>query len=54
MATRFPPLDGSAPKQQKFDSPPEMGIDPNKHYYTPDGRPVHLVSDPTPIHELMG
>jgi hypothetical protein len=32
----------------------KMGIDPNKHYYTPDGRPVHLVSDPTPIRELMG
>ena len=32
MATPFPPLDGSAPKQQKFDSPPEMGIDPNKRY----------------------
>ena len=32
MATPFPPLDGSAPKQQKFDSPPAMGIDPNKRY----------------------
>ena len=32
MATAFPPLDGSAPKQQKFDSEPEMGIDPEKRY----------------------
>ncbi len=32
MATPFPPFDGSAPKQQKFGSPPEMGIDPNKRY----------------------
>jgi cyclophilin family peptidyl-prolyl cis-trans isomerase len=32
MATPFPPLDGSAPQKQKFDSPPEMGIDPNKRY----------------------
>ncbi len=31
----------------------KMGIDPNKHYHTPDGRPVHLVSDPTPIAELI-
>jgi len=28
----FPPFDGSAPKQQKFSSPPEMGIDPSKRY----------------------
>jgi cyclophilin family peptidyl-prolyl cis-trans isomerase len=32
MATPFPPLDGSAPQQQKFSSPPEMGIDPSKRY----------------------
>ena len=32
MATSFPPFDGSAPKQQQFSSPPEMGIDPNKRY----------------------
>jgi cyclophilin family peptidyl-prolyl cis-trans isomerase len=32
MATPFPPLDGSAEKQQKFASPPEMGIDPEKRY----------------------
>jgi Protein of unknown function (DUF1501) len=31
----------------------KMGIDPNKIYYTPSGRPTHLVSDPTPISELM-
>jgi hypothetical protein len=30
-----------------------MGIDPDKVYYTPAGRPAHLVSDPTPIRELM-
>ncbi len=30
--TPFPPLDGSAPKQQKFSAPPEMGIDPAKRY----------------------
>jgi cyclophilin family peptidyl-prolyl cis-trans isomerase len=32
MATPFPALDGSAPRQQKFSSPPEMGIDPSKRY----------------------
>jgi len=32
MATPFPPFDGSASKQQKFSSPPEMGIDPAKRY----------------------
>ena len=31
----------------------KLGIDPNKIYYTPQGRPAHLVSDPAPIHELM-
>ena len=33
MATPFPPFDGSAPKQQKFSSAPEMGINP-EHRYT--------------------
>ena len=28
----FPSFDGSAPKQQRFDAPPEMGIDPSKRY----------------------
>ena len=32
----------------------ELGINPDKMYYTHEGRPVHLVSDPTPIRELMG
>ena len=32
MATPFPPFDGSAPKQQKFDAEPEMGIDTSKRY----------------------
>lgn len=32
MATPFPPFDGSAPKLQQFDGPPEMGIDPAKRY----------------------
>ncbi|MEO1994568.1 MAG: DUF1501 domain-containing protein, partial [Planctomycetaceae bacterium] len=32
----------------------KLGIDPNKVLYTPQGRPTHLVSDPTPIDELMG
>jgi hypothetical protein len=32
----------------------KLGIDPGKIYLTGDGRPVHLVSDPTPITELMG
>jgi hypothetical protein len=32
----------------------KLGIDPGKIYYTPQGRPTHLVSDPTPIAELMG
>ncbi len=31
----------------------KMGIDPDKILYTPQGRPSHLVSNPTPIHELM-
>ena len=30
--SNFPPLDGSAPKKQKFDAAPEMGIDPSKRY----------------------
>jgi Protein of unknown function (DUF1501) len=32
----------------------KLGINPNKILYTPTGRPTHLVSDPTPIRELMG
>jgi hypothetical protein len=32
----------------------KLGIDPSKILYTPQGRPTHLVSDPTPIRELMG
>ena len=32
MSTPFPPLDGSAPKQQKFAEAPEMGIDPAKRF----------------------
>jgi hypothetical protein len=32
----------------------KLGIDPGRILYTPQGRPVHLVSDPTPIRELMG
>ena len=28
----FPPFDGSAPQQQEFSAPPEMGIDPAKRY----------------------
>jgi hypothetical protein len=32
----------------------KLGIDPGKIFYTPQGRPTHLVSDPTPIAELMG
>lgn len=31
----------------------KLGIDPGKILYTAQGRPAHLVSDPTPIHELM-
>jgi hypothetical protein len=31
----------------------KLGIDPDKVYYTPQGRPAHLVSDPTPISELL-
>jgi hypothetical protein len=31
----------------------KLGIGPDKMYYTHEGRPVHLVSDPTPIRELM-
>ena len=31
----------------------KLGIDPGKIYYTPQGRPVHLVSDDAPIQELM-
>jgi len=32
----------------------KLGIDPGKILYTPSGRPTHIVSDPTPIRELMG
>lgn len=32
MPTPFPPFDGTAPVRQKFDAPPEMGIDPSKRY----------------------
>ena len=32
----------------------KLGIDPGKILYAPNGRPAHLVSDPTPIKELMG
>jgi hypothetical protein len=32
----------------------KLGIDPGKILYSPNGRPNHLVSDPTPIQELMG
>jgi hypothetical protein len=31
----------------------KLGIDPNKLLYTPQGRPAHIVSDATPIKELM-
>ena len=30
----------------------KLGIDPGQILYTPQGRPTHLVSDPTPIMEL--
>jgi uncharacterized protein (DUF1501 family) len=32
----------------------KLGIDPGKLLYAPNGRPIPLVSDPTPIPELMG
>ena len=32
MTLPFPPLDGSAPKTQKFPAEPPMGIDPSKRY----------------------
>lgn len=32
----------------------KLGIDPGQLLYTPEGRPTHLVSDATPIRELMG
>ena len=32
----------------------KLGIDPATILHAPTGRPVHLVSDPTPIRELMG
>jgi hypothetical protein len=32
----------------------KLGIDPAKILYTPQGRPVHIVSDATPVRELMG
>ena len=32
----------------------KLGIDPGKILYTPQGRPTHIVSDPTPMTELMG
>ncbi len=32
----------------------KLGINPDLMLHTPEGRPVHLVSDATPISELMG
>ncbi len=32
----------------------KLGIDPGKILYAPNGRPVHVVGDPTPIRDLMG
>src|SRR5262245_12066386 len=32
----------------------KLGIDPGKILYNQQGRPTHIVSDPTPIKELMG
>ncbi|MAR11609.1 MAG: hypothetical protein CL681_16830 [Blastopirellula sp.] len=32
----------------------KLGINPNQILRTPEGRPVHLVSDATPIDELLG
>jgi hypothetical protein len=32
----------------------KLGIDPGKIVYSPEGRPIHYVSDPAPIAELMG
>ncbi|MEO2088892.1 MAG: DUF1501 domain-containing protein, partial [Gemmataceae bacterium] len=32
----------------------KLGIDPDKMLYTPEGRPTHIVSNGTPIKELMG
>jgi len=32
----------------------KLGIDSHKILYTPAGRPVHMVTDPNPIPELMG
>jgi len=32
----------------------KLGIDPDKMLYSPEGRPTHVVSDGTPIKELMG
>ena len=31
----------------------KLGIDPGKILYNAQGRPTHIVSDPTPIKELM-
>ena len=31
----------------------KLGINPDATLHTPQGRPVHLVSDPTPIRELL-
>ena len=31
----------------------KLGIDPNKVLYTPEGRPTHIVSDPTPIQNAL-
>ena len=32
----------------------KLGINPDSIYYSLEGRPTHLVSDATPIRELMG
>ena len=31
----------------------KLGINPDRIFYTPQGRPVHLVSNPTPIKQLI-
>ena len=48
---------GADPRRRRISrrrSTPSSASIPAKILYTPQGRPTHLVSDPTPIRELMG
>ena len=53
--TATPPSSGSSRRRTSPPrSTPSSASTRPRSCYTPNGRPVHLVSDPTPIRELMG